>query len=312
MAEGTSPLRSARGARAAWARLVACALLLASGGVLCGVAAGQDGRRRLLSDSLASPNQVRQDVKVHLGRDPEGGATLARGLADEGGPAAAEGLALLARHRDPAVREAAFLGATVLQLRHGGLREAAVAALVPYAGARPGERQAALKALAVVGDGRDVPRLIELLRDREPGIAALARQALVRLMGVGPLVRHPERLEAWWAGVLARAGPELDLALDTLERTPDPTARRAARALLGLKGLQDLGRVTARLHAWFAAGPPELRAEAAALVGEFRLAPLAREVAALAATGAGAAADAARAALARLGVPVPGRDADPD
>jgi hypothetical protein len=231
----------------------------------------------VLPGPVASTSKVRLAVQRALAADPRGGAALVQRVCDEGGPSAAQALALLCGHSAADVRLAALHGVSVLRLRCEALRAAVVEHLdderIPAE-----ERMAGVDALGWTGDARDVPLLLELAQSADASLAATAERSFRVLTGLVGLSRDAERRATWWRDVRRSAVEELHLALDGMESEDAPTQAPTYRTLLRLRGLHDLPVLTTRLREWFQSGDQDLRAEAARVVEALRLADLAAEV----------------------------------
>lgn len=207
----------------------------------------------------------------------EGGdaeVVLAIALGRAGGSAAVDGLSELIRRGDRATRLCAIESARRVGLRSKALLSALRRSLEKQSLA---VRLAACMALGYVGDGRDVPTLLEMILEREPRVRLAAYQSLGRLSGASkPHV--PAKWEYWWKTMEKKADEKLVPALETL--TEDPSISNAAELLASIKRLAwlRLEMVEKTLSGWLEHGDKGLRATAARLAGELGLTDLAPKI----------------------------------
>lgn len=138
------------------------------------------------------------------------------------------------------------------------------------------EVRAAVEALGHVGDGRDVPTLLDLTESESSRMRAAAFHALEDLTGAKmPFVRA--RWVWYWKGFSDRADRLLPQVLAALEDAVDGPDRQALAALVRRYGWVDAAEVRLTVREWLVSPDRELRAIACRLVGELRLADLASE-----------------------------------
>jgi len=251
--------------------------------------------------SPARPRAVRRLLRTALQDGSPALDVLADALGRAGGHAALEAATRLARDRDPRVRLHA-LGALELI----GLRSGTAASLV-FRLALEGEgreRLAAVAALGVVGDGRDVELLLALARSSQAAERSASFAALRRLTDVS-IPAIPARWTWHWRTLQRRAQLDLERDLAKLEADPEGSTARSRRAALARQAWVDLEPVDDVLRRWARSTDPALRAHACWIIAELRLADHADEVRrchVLALPGSALAEESAR-ALRVLGVP---------
>jgi hypothetical protein len=141
----------------------------------------------------------------------------------------------------------------------------------------PAVREAAYAALAVVGDGGDVPALVESLRAGGQGDARATYDALTGISGVHFAYREV-LWRNWWRETKANFPTRLKAALDTVETGGAPGDVADARGVIRRTAWIDLKLVSARVERWLVSGRPELRADGYRLCAELRLGDLADDV----------------------------------
>jgi HEAT repeat protein len=252
-----------------------------------------------------SPGRARAAIRSLAKEEPGVLAEAALRLAHAGGPAAAEGLPVLLGHTNAEVRLAALRTTAGMRLRSEPLRHGIQAALTGRSAARE-ERLTALEALGWVGDGRDVPALLDLCDDTDEETRQAAERAFLRLTGAVSPARSSARRRAWWAEVSPRAEAEVRTALDGLEGDPEGPDTSVHRQVLRAKGWMDVEQVRARLFAWLWQPDPALRLEAIRAAAALRLVDLHAPLADLARSPSrDSLAAAAREALVALGTATP-------
>ncbi|MHC5010870.1 MAG: hypothetical protein ACYTG6_07975 [Planctomycetota bacterium] len=215
------------------------------------------------------------------GTTPEAGASSGEDPAPPPEPTTGLGRARVLAEalgaEEASVRMQALAKASELRLRTRRLHERVVACL---AAPSPEERLAAIRALGAVGDGRDVPGLLDLAaygaaQDREAALEAVGA-----ILGLVPS-RNTAAREAGWEAMRARADEQVPRALAGLEfRSP------GADTSVHLETLRELGivlvpAVKVTLLRWLEGPDDELRAAASTLAGELRLADLTPAIARL-------------------------------
>jgi hypothetical protein len=206
--------------------------------------------------------------------DPRFARRLTAELRARGGYACARGLRALVAWEDARVRETALRAIAQNGLRVAESMEAVRAARRDD---DPAVRDAAYAALAVVGDGTDVPSLIDSLRDNDPDGLRGAFDALTGISNVhfayrDYLWRH------WWKESQATFPARLKAALDAVESRGRLGNVDDARGVIRRTAWIDLPQVSARLVRWLGAGGPELRTDAFRFCTDLRLGDLADTV----------------------------------
>jgi hypothetical protein len=239
-------------------------------------------------------------VRESLGATEEDQLRVAEALSHAGGAAAACGLEALLGSRSPGVRTRVFAAVV-----HVGLRSARIAKAARWslASTSEEERLAALEALGVAGDGRDLRTLLDQAAAGASPARRAAFRALRTLTGTDiPYDAH--RWEVFTAKLEKRADAELARAVAAVEEAPDVTAARVHAESLGRLGWVRLERVEHVLDRWFVDPNPILRAAACLVTDALRLADRTDDVEAVRefATPDGELANLAARALERLGV----------
>ena len=224
----------------------------------------------------ARPDAVHELVARHRGGDAAAQMRLIRALGEAGGPAAADGLAALASlaHRD--IQTAAFQAAQRIGLRHAKLR-----AIVHWQLGRrkTDDREAVVGALGAVGDGRDVPILLQIAgEDDEEAEVRLAAFGALRQLSGARLPYRIERWRAWWRDLGHRGPAYLAGALKTFEE--DPEQRQVAADIVARMSWLRVDLVSKRVARWLQDEGVEVRIAAARIAGASRSAELASELAA--------------------------------
>lgn len=235
----------------------------------------------------------------------------ARRLAAAGGAPAARGLEQFLAHRDCRVRTAALEGLTRIGLRFDGLARHARRAVAEGSEQPRHEKLAAIRLLGAVGDGRDMPRLLEIAapttQDRE--LRSTAFRAMSALTGARlPYVQS--RWAYWWKKQSKRRATLLERAIEAI--TDDPTAETVDLFgdVIENNAIFDLPYATAVVERWLRSGNENLILVGCHLAGALRAADLVEVLAALSRRrAADSITKAARSALARLGYVAP---ADPE
>jgi hypothetical protein len=197
---------------------------------------------------------------------------VVRALRDAGGVHASVALRELATHRDDAVRVAAIEAAGEIGLRSKGTT---VAVRVGLSAREPGVRAASLRAIARLGDARDVPGLMATLCDEDPAVRAPALAALRGITGVR-LSDCARTWDRWW--ILSRkvVRDRLDVALDALERAPGDAACEVSA--VARYAWVDLPGVENEMRVWLRSPDSARRAAAARVVALARLGDVACDV----------------------------------
>ncbi|MHC5012040.1 MAG: HEAT repeat domain-containing protein [Planctomycetota bacterium] len=134
---------------------------------------------------------------------------------------------------------------------------------------------AATETLGRVGDGRDVPFLLDALVGSDAKVAARALRALRELSGAR-LPASPARWRGWWEQEQPRARSELEAALVHVEavvkRGEDPARWRE---VIARQGWTDVESVARAATTWLQSCHPAVRAEGFHVVASLRLAGLA-------------------------------------
>jgi HEAT repeat protein len=201
---------------------------------------------------------------------------LATALGVAGGTAAVEGVLVLTRDADPAVRTAAYEALARIGLRSDEVRSAATFAL-----ARRGapERAAVLAALGVSGESTDVDLLLAIAGDgREPPEVRSAAFGALRQISGEAKPYDLERWRVWWAEVRESLQDRLDAACGVF--VDDPGARRQAESRLARLAWVAPEVLRRRVTRWLDAEEPEARAGAARLAAALRSLELVRPLAA--------------------------------
>jgi hypothetical protein len=281
---------------ARWTALAA-ALALAGGSA---VAAGQ-------GEPLSLESPATADVVDRLVADPRFAAPaeaqrLVGALRVAGGHAASAGLVVLLGHETDDVKATALEAIAAL-----GLRTERTAIAVRAAATSPSKRVRgrAIEALGRVGDGRDVPRLLDGLDGEDPDERSACLRALRTLSGMR-MAASPVRWSQWWSKAEPRAQAELQWAAQEMAIAAEAEGDLEAYAsTLVRSGWVEILAARDTARTWMQGTETSLRVQGLRLVAALRLADLAPEVAsALRFAGnedAWAAIDAARA----IGVPVP-------
>jgi len=235
-----------------------------------------------LVDRLGNP--ARQEVVTDLVSDEASlqsaaGLPLVAALRQSGGPHAAAGLARLVRQAEVAVQRRALRALGEL-----GLRTAAVQRDVRRASRAydAGVRVEALRALGRVGDGSDVPALLEALWAEDGPTRGAALAALGELSGLAlPAAR--QRLDLWWRALRAQDLPLVKSSVEEIElAVAEERDYAAARDALERTAWLDPETIHQTVAAWLERGNARLVREGLRLVARLRLADFAERVAGLA------------------------------
>jgi hypothetical protein len=217
--------------------------------------------------SPADPRAVK-DALREADRREQPPVLLAQVLGYAGGAAALDGLSQLVRARDETVRITALDAAVRVGLRGERVREAAV----EFARDRRGPEQlAAITALGVVGDGRDLDFLLALAEGPDARVRREAFRALGRLTGA----RIPYEVArwAWHCRVLGRrADARLETALLRIDESPESGDVEALLGDIARDAWLDLPRIRRFVHEWSTSTTEPRRRFACRLVGALRLA----------------------------------------
>ncbi len=206
------------------------------------------------------------------------GVELASALRQCGGPHAASGLERLVRNGEVTVQVAALDALSELGLRTQAIqrevRRASRAFDVTV-------RAAAVRALGVLGEGEDVPGLLDALWSRESEIRAAALAALGRLSG-HRLPAQRQRLDLWWSALKAEDLPLVAPSLQAIEAAAleggDATLHRETLFRTGWLALPSIEK-TAR--EWIESREESLVREALRIIARWCLADFRQPVAAL-------------------------------
>lgn len=256
---------------------------------------------------LGSPASA-EDVDALLGEatllDAPTAETAAARLGIAGGSEAVRGLGLLLDHPAETVRLASMTALTTIGLRSATcarrLRQLAV-------DGTPAEQEAALAALAAIGDGRDMDTFLAVAAEEDARRRVMAFRCMKELTGAAiPFVRP--RWSYYWRKFSARSAKLLPGTLDALEEAPDAPDTADLVGLVRRYAWVDAEEIGETLETWLVAPDHDLRAIACALAADLRLADLAPDVReALRYASTPALQAAARDALRRLGVPLDDR-----
>lgn len=248
----------------------ASALVIAAAG-FSPASAGEPVAKR-----LSSKADVR-DLVDEVDRGNASAVVRAAGsLAAAGGAHAAWGLSRLTRARDPEARIAVLEAARKIDLRAPELLEE-IREMLEYERADDVLRSAC-ETFGRIGDGADVPWLLELAQAEERSVKLAAFKALRQLSGQKIGFVHA-RWAYWWRTARERAEREVFAALDAIE---DPEADaglvRIHERMLQRNGWILLEDVRSALGGWLASDSPLTRPVALRLVGELRLGDQAEEI----------------------------------
>jgi hypothetical protein len=225
---------------------------------------GRPARRERVMDALAAARLA----------GPAGLEALARALGRSGGTASADALTLFLGDRSREVRIAALASTLSVGLRTPDLRDAVVACTRSLDEA---ERRAAVEALGVVGDGRDVPVLLDLCAQGSSPDRRAAFRALRALTGA----RLPYDAPRWaylWRSLSVRAEQEVPRALDLIAARPDDPATEVSLTLVRTHGWAVLPLVRHVVHGWFTDPDGRLRRNACTVAAALHLADFADAV----------------------------------
>jgi hypothetical protein len=215
----------------------------------------------------ARQDDVRALVAAAMQQGEPDPALLAETLGHAGGWAAHEGLMRLLDHRHARVRISSLRSLERLGLRGPGLARRVHRIVVECEG---DERRAAITALGVVGDGRDVDVLLfqaksESADDRRAAFHAL--RSLTKL-------RIPPVWSRWawqWKVVQRRVRDALPNALAGVDEDPDHPRTGALVAEIGHSAWANLPLVEEYIQAWFQSEHSSKRRVACELAGMLRL-----------------------------------------
>jgi len=246
----------------------------------------------------ARPSAVRDLVAEVLDQAPDECRRAASALSRAGGSAAADGLRRLLGHSEISVRISALDAAARLGIRLRGLTLQVRSCLESW---NEGERCAALRALGVVGDGSDVPALLEALT-LESAESRLAACEALRALG-GPHLRPtPARWTHWWRAE-QRTVAKVKASVEALLADPEASCNRES---ILRDGWTVLPMIEAALTEWFDQGTVSQKLLALRIVGRYRLADFADAVRWEHRAGSAELAPEARGAAAALGIHLDG------
>ena len=261
--------------------LLAAALLSAGGAppARADTEAPEDARLEALYAELGQPARhdvVRCILQRPEMRDTDGALRLVRALQTAGGVASVEGLLVIASHREPLVRAWALRGASELGIRTSrGVEEARRA----LEGTNANLRRNACWALAVLGDARDVPVLLEIASNAEDTASGFALDAVKALGGLkGPRFRTVTRVRSWWDANQERMLREGEEALAEIEAGTSPDLLEMHRAILCRVAWMQPDAVVDRLRGWLSSDDVDLRREACRVTEAVRLGDLSRGI----------------------------------
>lgn len=239
----------------------------------------------ILAERIGTPAQLGPVLSIltELDRDDVGaGRSLAFLLGQAGGTAAAEGLLKLTGSSHAQIRRDALLATIKVGLRHPPL----LVRIRESARDDKDERVmvAACHALGAIGDGRDVPFLLERMRSEKRRLRIGAYVAMRALSGIRiPNVRA--RWSDWWEQRGTRATTAIRESIAKLEAGElEPEARKKYTDALLTEAWIDFATVRKALEQWLYAEDRDLRRSACELVGRWRLTDLATAVASAAKT----------------------------
>jgi hypothetical protein len=223
-------------------------------------------------ERLSSPVSEAQAAEAanYAREGSDAAIAVAEALGEAGGFAAAETVAdLLSGTRDRSVRLAALRAAGRIGLRTPTLARRVREAL--ESARSDEERRAVAEALGRVGDGADVPALLDLARSEDVGVRSAAFRSLRELSGkAAPDIAV--RWTAWWRDLSARVEVDVRRAIDGLESDPDGPEAEIYRGVLRQHGWASVGILRDATRRWFGSASADLRADACRLAAVHRLA----------------------------------------
>lgn len=203
-------------------------------------------------------------------------------LGATGGEATLTPLRRLLRDREESVRTAALRAIARVALRSERL--AGMAYNIAASGEGAGEeRLAAITAVGCLGDGDDMPLLLQLAsRDTDsPEVRSAAFRAMGAITG-GRLPFVHARWAYWWRKESKRKRALLEKALLALDEEPESETAGIYAAAVESMAWFDLPYATDFIKSWLAGADPALRMLACKLAGSLRLADLVGELAPIA------------------------------
>ncbi len=218
----------------------------------------------------AHPERLRKALEALTPEAPQQALDLLVALGHAGGAAAADGLADLYDYRGADLRLRALEVAQRVGLRSARLLTCIRAARTTH---DKGLRRATCAALGHLGDGRDVPFLLDAAARDDPRLRQVAFAALRRLSGE-KLPPVASRWEAWWSRQVRRVEKSLPAAFKRVAADPASPASRADRSLLRRHAWTDLPGTERTLEAWLDRGGADLKVVACDLARELLLADL--------------------------------------
>jgi hypothetical protein len=196
-----------------------------------------------------------------------------KALTEAGGYGAAEALRPFLTHRETAVRVAALRATGVVGIR---LRPLVADLRQALEDREPAVRVAAWGALGRVGDGHDVPGLLDALESDDLETRSVALRSLHSITGVR-LTASVVRWDRWWRLSTSTAPTRLYAALTGIASgmsadvaTDRETVARYAWA--------DVDSVEDAARAWLRSSDPRLRTEGSRTTAALRLGSLAHDV----------------------------------
>lgn len=260
-----------------------------------------------LTGTPATKEGVRRALDGVKRGGPQTAIDLATALGHAGGAAAADGLARLYAYQGADVRPVVLRSACKVGLRRARLLTRIRSALETRS---KDIRLSACEAIGRLGDGRDVPLLLDLTADPDPRVRHTAFESLRRLSGAA-LPNVAARWGQWWRVQQSRADESLAPALRTLD-IGAPTAARARLQSDVMRyawlGLPEVERI---VHRWLKSADEANRLLALRLAVDLRLADLGNAILGAHEFASSPAEErAAAAALARLGIRVEARSAE--
>lgn len=229
---------------------IAVALATAPRAVAQGDAPAAGGAGSGLTSAIGDPPRLELvSVLVRDPRlaDPATARAVAEGLASRGGYAVAQGLLVLVRHRDAAVRMAALRGIAEVGLRRA---DGLIWVRKALRDTEPLVRSAAFEAIGAVGDASDVPVLLEALASEDERTRLAGGRAITKLTGMNFATEEVARWNDWWKTAKGWIPVQLDRALAKLEMGGDKSDLRDARVVLAQYVWFDVEKVQGIVAGW--------------------------------------------------------------
>jgi hypothetical protein len=222
------------------------------------------------------PAEVLALVRRTTGRDASVALRVIAALVQRPGHGASRGLVAFVPHADAATRAAALRGIADMRIRHASGMDDVRAACRDLDAA---VRAAAYAALGAIGDGSDVPLLLDTLSSQDAANVASAYAALREL--TGSTLPYQERVwRQWWKETKVRAPAQLAEALACAESADTAAAKRLeAIALVAADAWIDVPAVTTRAAGWTESADATLRAIGYGLLAKLRAGDFAEHIA---------------------------------